>query len=164
MAYEWIHRFNTSGFTTSEQAPNPRARPPTITGPQVRELIDIALSTPGERGLPFSVWTVPKLAAYCCQRGLLAPITDEWVRRLLRREGLRAQRIRTWKTSDDPAFDRKETHPAALPDVPAAGGGDLLRRVPQWAVRRRKRVADLSEAFRRLRACYPRRRWFVING
>jgi hypothetical protein len=39
---------------------------------------------------------------------LLPPITDEWVRRLLRRQGLRAQRIRTWKTSNDPAFDRKK--------------------------------------------------------
>jgi hypothetical protein len=28
--------------------------------------------------------------------------------------------------------------------------------------RQRKRVADVSEAFRRLRACYPRRRLFVI--
>jgi DDE superfamily endonuclease len=28
--------------------------------------------------------------------------------------------------------------------------------------RRRKRVAEVSEAFRRLRACYPRRRLFVI--
>ena len=73
-----------------------------------RELIDIALSSPAERGLPFSAWTVPKLAEYCRQRGLLPPITDEWVRRLLRREGLRAQRIRTWKTSHDPAFDRKK--------------------------------------------------------
>jgi transposase len=108
MAYEWIHRFNASGFTTFEQAPNPKGRPPIITGPQVRELIDIALSSPAERGLPFSAWTVPKLAEYCRRRGLLPPITDEWVRRLLRRQGLRAQRIRTWKTSDDPAFDRKK--------------------------------------------------------
>jgi hypothetical protein len=76
--------------------------------PQIRELIDIALSSPAERGLPFSAWTVPKLAEYCRRRGLLPPITDEWMRRLLRREGLRAQRIRTWKTSRDPAFDRKK--------------------------------------------------------
>jgi transposase len=108
MVYEWIHRFNESGVTTFEQPPNPRGRPPLITGPQIRELIDIALSSPAERGLPFSAWTVPKLAEYCRQRGLLPPITDEWVRRLLRREGLRAQRIRTWKTSHDPAFDRKK--------------------------------------------------------
>jgi transposase len=108
MVYEWLHRFNASGLATFERAPNPRGRPPIVTGPQIRELIDIALSCPGERGLPFSAWTVPKLAEYCRRRGLLPPITDEWVRRLLRREGLRAQRIRTWKTSRDPAFDRKK--------------------------------------------------------
>jgi transposase len=108
MGYEWVHRFNESGFATFEQPPNPKGRRPIITGPQIRELIDIALSSPAERGLPFSAWTVPKLAEYCRQRRLLPPITDEWVRRLLRREGLRAQRIRTWKTSDDPAFDRKK--------------------------------------------------------
>jgi len=56
----------------------------------------------------FSVWSVPKLAEYCRQRRLLPPVTDEWVRRLLRREGLTAQRVRTWKTSADPAFDRKK--------------------------------------------------------
>jgi transposase len=108
MVYEWIHRFNENGLTTVEQTPNLRGRPPTITGPQVRELIDIALSSPTERGLlPFSTWTVPKLAEYCRGRGVLPPITDERVRRLLRREGLRARRIRTWKTSRNPAFDRK---------------------------------------------------------
>ena len=108
MGYRWVHRFNESGFTTFEQPPNPQGRLPIITGLQIRELIDVALSSPAERGLPFSAWTVPKLAEYCRQRGLLPAITDEWVRRLLRREGLRAQRIRTWKTSDDPAFDRKK--------------------------------------------------------
>ena len=108
MVYEWVHRFNESGVTTFEQPSNPKGRRPIIMGPQIRELIDLALSSPAERGLPFSAWTVPKLAEYCRQRGLLPPITDEWVRRLLRREGLRAQRIRTWKTSDDPAFDRKK--------------------------------------------------------
>jgi transposase len=108
MGYQWVHRFNASGFGTFEQAPNPQGRRPIITGPQIRELIDVALSSPAERGLPFSAWTVPKLAEYCRRRGLLPPITDEWVRRLLRREGLRAQRIRTWKTSNDPAFDRKK--------------------------------------------------------
>jgi hypothetical protein len=99
---QWVHDLRA--------APNPKGRLPIITGPQIRELIDIALSSPTERGLPFPVWTVPKLAAYCRQRGLLPPITDEWVRRQLRREGLRAQRIRTWKTSRDPAFDRKKSN------------------------------------------------------
>ena len=77
MVYEWVHRFNESGFTTFERPPNPKGRVPIITGPQIRELIDIALSSPAERGLPFSAWTVPKLAEYCRQRRLLPPITDE---------------------------------------------------------------------------------------
>ena len=55
---------------------------------QLRELVDVALSSPAERGLPFSVWSVPKLAEYCRHRKLLPAVSDEWVRRLLRREGL----------------------------------------------------------------------------
>ena len=107
-AYGWVHRFNTSGFRTFEQVPNPKGRPPILKAGQLRELVDVALSSPTERGLPFSNWSVPKLAEYCRQRRLLPPVTDEWVRRLLRREGLTAQRVRTWKTSSDPDFDRKK--------------------------------------------------------
>lgn len=108
VAYDWIRRFNKSGFKTFEQVPNPRGRPPILKAEQLRELVEVALSSPAERGLPFSNWSVPKLSEYCRQRRLLPPVTDEWVRRLLRREGLTAQRIRTWKTSKDPEFDRKK--------------------------------------------------------
>ena len=108
VAYDWVRRFNASGFTTFEQVPNPKGRPPILQAAQLRELVEVALSSPAERGLPFSVWSVPKLTAYCRERGVLPPVTDEWVRRLLRREGLSAQRIRTWKTSQDPHFDRKK--------------------------------------------------------
>src|SRR5215467_11544679 len=107
IAYDWGHRFNRSGFTSFEQVSNPKGRPPIVRAAQLRELVEVALSSPAERGLPFSVWSVPKLAEYCRRRKLLPPVTDEWVRRLLRREGLTAQRVRTWKTSTDPAFDRK---------------------------------------------------------
>ena len=99
VAYDWIRRFNESGFATFEQVPNPKGRPPILRAGQLRELVEVALSSPTERGLPFSVWSVPKLAEYCRAEGLLPPVTGEWVRRLLRREGLTPQRIRTWKTS-----------------------------------------------------------------
>jgi len=99
VAYDWIHRFNASGFATSEQVPNPKGRPPILRAAQLRELVEVALSNPAERGLPFSSWSVPKLVKYCCRQRLLPEVTDEWVRRLLRREGLSAQRLRTWKTS-----------------------------------------------------------------
>src|SRR5215472_14049493 len=80
VAYDWIGRFNASGFATFEQVPNPRGRPPILRAEQLRELVDIALSSPAERGLPFSVWSIPKLAEYCREHKLLPPVTDEWVR------------------------------------------------------------------------------------
>ncbi len=108
VAYDWVHRFNDSGFATFEQVANPKGRPPILKSEQLRELVAVALSSPKERGLPFSNWSVPKLAEYCRAKNLLPPVTDEWVRRLLRREGLSAQRIRTWKRSHDPRFDSKK--------------------------------------------------------
>lgn len=125
VVYDWIRRFNQSGFATFEQVPNPKGRPPILKASQLRELVDVALSSPTERGLPFSAWSVPKLAEYCRHQRVLPPVTDEWVRRLLRREGLSAQRIRTWKISHDPAFDRKKN-----------GSGrstGAVRRGPPWA-------------------------------
>jgi transposase len=123
VVYDWVHRFNASGFTTFEQVANPKGRPPILKAEQLRALVEVALSSPTERGLPFSVWSVPKLTAYCRGRHLLPPVTDEWVRRLLRREGLTAQRVRTWKTSHDPAFDRKKT--------PSARSTGAARRGPR---------------------------------
>jgi transposase len=108
VAYDWVRRFNQSGFATFEQVANPKGRPPILKGEQLRELVEVALSSPAERGLPFSNWSVPKLAEYCRERRLLPPVSDEWVRRLLRREGFTAQRVRTWKTSKDPDFDGKK--------------------------------------------------------
>jgi len=108
VAYDWVHRFNQDGFSSFEQVSNPKGRPPILRAEQLRELVEVALSNPQERGLPYSHWSVPKLSEYCRAKHLLPPVTDEWVRRLLRREGLTAQRIRTWKTSSDPHFDSKK--------------------------------------------------------
>jgi hypothetical protein len=105
----WLKRFNASGFTTFERPTNPRGGEPILLAAHLRALIDVALSSPTERGLPFAVWSVAKLKEYCVAQGLMPAVTDEWVRRLLHRKGLTPQRVRTWKTSSDPAFDRKKT-------------------------------------------------------
>ncbi len=103
-ASTWVRRFNESGFRTFERVPNPVGRIPIIRGEQIRRLIITALSDPAELGLPFTTWTVRTLSAYCKEHDLIPDFTDEWVRRLLRREGLTPQRIRTWKHSKDPLF------------------------------------------------------------
>jgi transposase len=108
-AEHWLHRFNGSGFATFEKSPGRTGRPVIVDSQQVRALIRAALSRPEDLGLPFTQWSVSKLRAYCLQEGLIPPITDEWVRRLLRREGVSYQHTKTWKQSPDPEFEAKKT-------------------------------------------------------
>lgn len=108
VVYDWIHRFNDSGFATFEAVPNPNGRPATIGSEQIRVLIRVATSKPEDLGLPFTDWSVAKLHKHCADKGLLPECTDEWVRRLLRREGLTYQRTKTWKQSNDPLFEEKK--------------------------------------------------------
>lgn len=105
----WLRRCNQSGFATFERVHNPHGRPALVSGEQVRGLIKVALSRPEDLGLPFTHWSVAKLKAYCLKQGLLPAITDEWVRRLLHREGVSFQHTKTWKESPDPDFEVKKT-------------------------------------------------------
>ena len=120
-ASAWVRRFNKSGFRSFEAVSNPKGRVPIISARQLRELIDVALSSPAELGLPFTSWSVHTLSEYCTAKRLIPDFSEEWVRRLLRREGLTPQRIRTWKTSDDPDFDPKggASAPSMRPARPA---------------------------------------------
>ena len=106
--YELLHHFNESGFERFERPNNPRGRIPIISARQLQNLVDTALSSPAKLGLPFTTWTVRTLSAYCQKKRLIPPFSDEWVRLLLRRQGLSALRIRTWKHSDDPKFGPKD--------------------------------------------------------
>jgi len=108
-AEHWVHRFNASGFTTFEKQPNHPGRPIIIDGEQVRALIRAATSRPEDLGLPFTQWSVSKLKQYCLKQGLIPDISDEWVRRLLRREGLSYQHTKTWKELNDPDFEGEKT-------------------------------------------------------
>jgi transposase len=94
-AEHWVHRFNDNGFETFEKQPNHPGRPIIIDSQQVRSLIRVALSRPEDLGLPFTQWSVSKLKAYCLKEGLIPAISDEWVRRLLRREGVSYQHTKT---------------------------------------------------------------------
>lgn len=109
MVYDWIHRFNHQGFSGFEDVPNPKGRPSSLSSRQIRKLISTALARPGDLGLPFTQWSVAKIKEYCDSKQLLPEFSDEWVRRLLRREGISFQRTKTWKESPDPHFESKKT-------------------------------------------------------
>jgi transposase len=96
-----IHNFNLDGF----DALYPRyhgGRPPTFTLAQRREIKRLALSRPQDHDLPFSSWSLSKLADFLVAEGVVDDISHEGLRVLLREEGVSFQRLKTWKTSRDP--------------------------------------------------------------
>jgi transposase len=102
-----LHNFNRDGF----DALYPRyagGRPPTFTLPQRQAIKKIALSRPSDHDLPFSTWSLAKLADFLVAEGVVDDISHEGLRVLLHQEGVSFQAIKTFKTSNDPDFEAKK--------------------------------------------------------
>jgi transposase len=82
-----IHNFNADGFDSLK----PRyagGRPPKF-GPEQRQRIkSIALARPTDHGLPFSTWSLAKLADFLVAEGVVEDISHEGLRLLLREQGV----------------------------------------------------------------------------
>ena len=102
-----LHNFNRDGFDSLY----PRyagGRPPTFTLPQRQEIKKVALSRPTDHDLPFSTWSLTKLADFLVAKGVVDDISHEGLRLLLREEGVSFQVIKTWKRSTDPDYEAKK--------------------------------------------------------
>src|SRR3974390_494636 len=113
---EVIHNFNTDGFDSLY----PRysgGRPPTFTLPQHQQIKKIALSRPRDHGLPFSTWSLTKLAEFLVAEGVVDDISHEGLRMLLRNEGVSFQVIKTFKASTDPDYEAKKNRVLELYDI-----------------------------------------------
>jgi transposase len=102
-----LHNFNLDGF----DALYPRyggGRPPTFTLAQRRQIKQVAVSRPVDHDLPFSTWSLAKLAEFLVAEGVVDDISHEGLRLLLREEGVSFQVIKTWKQSTDPDFEPKK--------------------------------------------------------
>jgi transposase len=111
-----IHNFNDDGFDSL--APKyAGGRPPTFTLPQRREIKKIALSRPMDHDLPFSTWSLSKLAEFLVAEGVVDDISHEGLRVLLREEGVSFQVIKTFKASNDPDFEAKKNRVLELYDI-----------------------------------------------
>src|SRR5215212_11312831 len=111
-----IHNFNLDGF----DALYPRyrgGRPPTFTLAQRREIKRLALSRPQDHDLPFSSWSLSKLADFLVAEGVVDDISHEGLRVLLREEGVSFQVIKTFKASNDPDFEAKKNRVLELYDI-----------------------------------------------
>src|ERR1700691_2725762 len=102
-----IHNFNDDGFD-SLVPKYAGGRPPTFNLPERREIKKIALSRPQDHHLPFSTWSLSKLAEFLVAEGVVDDISHEGLRSLLREEGVSFQVIKTWKHSNDPDFEAKK--------------------------------------------------------
>jgi transposase len=102
-----IRNFNADGF--SALYPKYKGgRPPKFTLGQRREVKKIAKARPAEYDLPFSTWSLSKLADFLVAEGVVDDISHEGLRVLLREEGVTFQRLKTWKTSKDPQYQEKK--------------------------------------------------------
>ena len=117
---EVIHNFNRDGF----DALYPRykgGRPPVFTLPKRQEIKRVALTDPQNLDQPFATWSLAKLADYLVAEGVVTDISHEGLRVLLREEGVRFQAVRTWKKSNDPAFQPKRDRIVQLYDLADQG-------------------------------------------
>ena len=111
-----LHNFNDDGFD-SLYPKYAGGRPPTFTLPQRREVKKIALSRPVDHDLPFSTWSLSKLAEFLVAEGVVDDISHEGLRVLLREEGVSFQVIKTWKQSNDPDFEAKKNRVLELYEI-----------------------------------------------
>jgi transposase len=111
-----IHAFNAQGLAMLPPHWG-HGRPRRITDADVQVVVATATTRPKRFGLPFTHWSIRKLAAYLSGRyghhdpdlvpARAVRIGRERVRVILHRHDISFQRTRTWKTSTDPAYDAK---------------------------------------------------------
>jgi transposase len=104
---EVIHNFNDDGFASLD-AKYAGGRPPKFSLPQRQQIKKVALSRPVDHDLPFSTWSLAKLAEFLVAEGVVDDISHEGLRSVLREEGVSFQRLKTWKLSNDPDFEAKK--------------------------------------------------------
>lgn len=113
---EVINNFNDDGFD-SLYPKYAGGRPPTFTLPQRQKIKKMALSRPMDHDLPFSTWSLPKLADFLVAEGVVDDISHEGLRLLLREEGVSFQALKTFKQSNDPDFEAKKNRVLHLYDI-----------------------------------------------
>jgi hypothetical protein len=72
----------------------------------VEQIGEVALSSP-KALIGMTRWSLDKLRLYLAEQKVLAHISREWLRNLLRRLRVRWRQTKTWKESNDPQFWQK---------------------------------------------------------
>jgi transposase len=101
-----VHAFNAKGLA----ALDPRwagGRPRLISDDDIDLIIETATTRPEKLGLPFTHWSLRKLAGHLAGAPRPVAIGRERLRQLLHERGISFQRTRSWKESTDPCREAK---------------------------------------------------------
>jgi transposase len=106
-AHRWVRRFLASGVKGLADGPR-SGRPLDYDAQATTEILQVATAQPGDLGLEFTTWSLPKLEEYLRQRPRLKHLARSTIRRRLRAAGLRYRAGQTWCQSADPDFEVKK--------------------------------------------------------
>jgi len=107
-----IHGFNSSGLAVlQEGSSRPHRLHTSFSEEGLQRLKDLLHRRPSDFGKERSTWTLELAAQVSFEQGIIAtPISDESVRRALKRLKTNWKRAKHWITSPDPLYLRKKTH------------------------------------------------------
>lgn len=110
-----IHAFNREGLTSLQaQSRRPHRTREAFDDEAVAKLKEILHQSPRRYGKETSLWTLELAAEVSYEQGLTAElVSDETIRRTIRRLGWNWRRAKQWISSPDPAYEAKKTSGSA---------------------------------------------------
>ena len=106
-----IAAFHAAGLACmTKQSTRPKRVVPTLNPSRCERLQHILHQSPGTYGKPTRVWTLGLAAQVCQEQGVTERLmSDETIRRALKRLGSNWKRAKHWITSPDPHYARKKS-------------------------------------------------------
>lgn len=105
---ELIRRFNSGQSKELLEAPRHPGRPRIFSEEMKAEIAEVAMAPPSLLQQPFTRWSLQKLSSYLKKTRQVPQLSLESLRQILAEKGVRLRRTKTWKESNDPAFERKK--------------------------------------------------------
>ena len=107
-----IHEFNTAGLAVfQEGSSRPHRLRTTFSEEAAKQVPALLHRSPRDFGKESGLWTLDLVAQVSFEQGLTTSlVSDESIRRLIKRLGLNWKRVKHWITSPDPQYELKKTH------------------------------------------------------
>jgi len=106
-----IHAFHAQGLAcVPKQSTRPKSVAPTLDAANCERLQHLLHQSPRTYGKPTGVWTLALAAQVCHEQGVTARcMSEETIRRALKRLRTNWKRAKHWITSPDPQYARKKS-------------------------------------------------------